>query len=66
LISAINRDDETTALEMVKLLVQHGADANRKFRWYDDEKMPAFSAIEWAIEKDRPEIASYLRSQPAE
>jgi hypothetical protein len=65
LISAINHDDRTKALQMVKLLVKYDADPNRSFMWFDDPNLPSFTPLTWAEANGKTEIAAYLRSQGA-
>lgn len=64
LISAINSHSEETGLALVQLLVEHGADVNRVFPWFGDDKV-AFSPLSWAVANGKSEIASYLRSKGA-
>jgi hypothetical protein len=65
LIAAINQEDRVVALELVRILVEHGADVNCLFRWYDDDRMPAFTPLTWAEANGKTEIAEYLRSKGA-
>lgn len=64
LIGAINNDDPQVSLEILKLLVEHGADINRVFPWGEDEKLH-FTPLSWAAFSGKHEIAEYLRSQGA-
>jgi hypothetical protein len=64
LIGATNREPEELALELVKLLVQHGAEINRVYPWYGDDKV-VFSPLSWAVANDKATIVDYLRSQGA-
>lgn len=64
LISAINRDEPSCALELVKLLVDHGADLNRFFPWFGDESF-GFTPLTFAEAHGKTEIAEYLRSKGA-
>src|SRR4029079_6975457 len=64
-IAAINLEDRSIAHRLVSLLVDHGADVNRKFLWYNDPKMPQFTPLTWAEAKGITEIAEYLRSKGA-
>jgi hypothetical protein len=63
LIDAINAKQNN--LELVKLLVEHGADVNRCWRFGDEEKGPLFNALSWAMNKGRTDIADYLRAHGA-
>src|SRR4029078_10658786 len=65
LIAAINLEDTSSAHRLVSLLVDHGADVNRKFLWYNDPKMPQFTPLTWAEAKGMTKIAGYLRSKGA-
>lgn len=61
LIGAITCDD----IDMVKLLVEHGADVNHLFLWLDDPNRP-FSPLSFAIERGASqEVIDFLRSQGA-
>jgi ankyrin repeat protein len=62
IISAINVDDEGAALELVKVLLDHGAEVNRVFPWFDDDNI-TFTPLSWAEAEDKAEIAHYLRSK---
>jgi uncharacterized protein len=62
LISAINREPEEFALQLVQLLVEHGAAVNREYTVFGD-KNNRFTALEWAAGK--PSVAEYLRSKGA-
>lgn len=62
IIGAINRDPEELGLKLVQLLVEHGADVNQTFLWFNDPDV-AFTPLEWA--QDKPSIAAYLRSKGA-
>ncbi len=64
LISAINRESEDVALQLVKLLVEHGADFDRVFPWFNDETL-TFTPLTWAIANGKTTIADYLRSKGA-
>jgi hypothetical protein len=64
LIAAINRKESGLALEFVKLLVEQGADLNRFFPWYGEEKV-GFSPLGWAVANEKTEIVDYLRSKGA-
>lgn len=64
LIGAINEEPGTVGLELVKLLVEHGADVNRVFPWFGDETV-AFSPLGWAEANGKTAIADYLRSKGA-
>lgn len=59
MISAINIEDEATALEFVKLLVDFGADVNQVYPWFNSDAI-SFTPLEYAGEKQ--EILAYLRS----
>jgi len=48
LFSAISRENEDEGLELVKLLIEHGADKNRVFHVYDDERLPAETPLTFA------------------
>lgn len=63
LLAAINprRGDEATSLELVRLLVEAGADVNREYDIYGD-KNNTFTALEFAEMHGRSAIAAYLRS----
>src|SRR5262245_15168608 len=63
LIGAINA--KSHSLELVKLLVEHGADVNRWWRFGDEERGPIFNALSWATDNEREDIAQYLRSKGA-
>jgi hypothetical protein len=63
LIGAINA--KNNQFELVKLLVEHGADVNRCWRFGDEEKGPRFNALSWAINSGREDIADYLRAHGA-
>ncbi len=63
LIGAIN--SETNSFEMVKDLVEHGAEINRCFRWGEEEDGFLFNALSWAIDSEKYDIAEYLRSHGA-
>src|SRR5262249_44595973 len=52
------------ALQFVKLLVEHGADVNRVFPWYDDWNV-TFTPLSWAETNEKTMIAEYLRSKGA-
>jgi len=49
-------------MQLIKLLVEHGADVNRLYDLYGD-KDNQFTALDWA--KDSPDIADYLRAHGA-
>jgi ankyrin repeat protein len=59
IIGAINRQPESVALRLVKLLVEHGAEVNKLFELYGD-KNKLFTALDWASSK--PAIAVYLKA----
>lgn len=61
LIAAINVEPDELALEFVKLLVEHGADINRSFPWFGDDKL-SFTPLSWAEMKEKKAIVAYLRS----
>ncbi len=63
LIDAINSDENS--FELVKLLVEHGADVNQSWRFGDEEHGPLFNALSWAINSGRQDIADYLRAHGA-
>jgi len=65
LISAINLEDATVALQLIRLLVEHGADVNREFLWYEDSKMPRFSPLTWAEASGKTEIADFVLQSAA-
>lgn len=63
--AAINRDteecDDDERLEIVKLLVKHGADINRVFNWIGDDSI-LFTPLSYAISSGKEQIAEYLKS----
>jgi len=63
LISAINADAHS--FDLVKLLVEHGADVNQVWRFGDEERGPLFNALSWAVNGDREDVAAYLRAHGA-
>lgn len=63
LIGAINA--KTNNFELVKLLVEHGADVNKCWRWGETENGFLFNALSWAINGEHHEIANYLKSRGA-
>jgi uncharacterized protein len=64
IIAAINRGDPAVAMELVQLLVEHGADINRHFPWFDSKNV-GYTPLAWAESNRKSEIASYLRSKGA-
>ena len=66
LITAINprRGDESVCLELVKLLVEAGADINRVYDIYGDPNN-TFTALESAEARGLNSVADYLRSKGA-
>lgn len=62
LFGAINREDEDEGLELVKLLIEHGADKNRVFHVYDEENLPAYTPLTFAERQGKEKIAVFLRS----
>ena len=60
LIAATNA--EQNSLELVKLLVEHGADINREYTWGGDDG-PLISAVTWAQMMGRQDIVDYLLSK---
>ncbi len=60
LIDAINA--EQNSLELVKLLVEHGADINREYPFGGDDG-PIFNAVSWAQVMGKQEIVDYLISK---
>ncbi len=65
LIGAINVKDPKTSFELVKLLVEHGADVNECWRFGDEKHGFLFNALSWAIDSEREDIANYLRTHGA-
>jgi hypothetical protein len=63
LIGALNAKENS--FELVKLLVEHGADVNQVWRFGDEEKGFLFNALSWAIDGGRHDIAAYLRAHGA-
>ena len=53
------------AFELVKLLVENGADINRWWYFGDPKKGMIFNALSWAIVNNRDDIADYLRARGA-
>jgi hypothetical protein len=64
LIAAINIESEELGLEFVKVLVEHGAEVNRVFPWFGDDKV-TFTPYTWALQNEKKEIADYLRFKGA-
>lgn len=60
LISAINA--EQNSLELVKLLVEHGADINREYPFGGDDG-PIYNAVSWAQVMGKQDIVDYLVSK---
>jgi hypothetical protein len=63
-IAAINVEPEESGLKFVKLLAEHGADVNRIFPWYGDDRI-SFSPLSWAEASGKTKIAAFLRSKGA-
>jgi hypothetical protein len=64
LIGAI-RNPEDIGLEIVKLLVDHGALLNECYFPFDDTTQPQINPLAWAMWHDKHQIADYLRSKGA-
>lgn len=62
LIGAMNC--ENASLELVQLLVSHGADVNQTYSVFGDEE-DRFSALSFALMHGKQEIADFLRSHGA-
>jgi hypothetical protein len=60
LICAINAPEHS--LEMVKLLVEHGADPNPLYFWQGDKELP-FTPYSHALAAGKMDVAEYLRSK---
>jgi uncharacterized protein len=63
LIGAINADANN--FELVKLLVEQGADVNLCWPLGEEQDGHLFNALSWAIDGEHKEIADYLRSHHA-
>jgi len=64
----LNQDSperEIKAFELVKLLVESGADVNRWWYFGDSKKGVIQNALSWAIVNGREDIADYLRAHGA-
>jgi ankyrin repeat protein len=61
LISAIQRPPPDD-MEIVKLLVEHGALVNECYHVYDDKKLAQLNPLWWAVGLEKTAIADYLRS----
>jgi ankyrin repeat protein len=62
LIAAVNLDDNS--LKIIELLVEYGADVNKCFPFGDDDG-PLMSPLEWAIDSEKEDIVSFLKSKGA-
>ena len=62
LIGTIKCDIVDRRLELMRALVEHGADVNRRYDLYGN-KDNQFTALDWA--ESQPEIAAYLREKGA-
>jgi ankyrin repeat protein len=56
---------EVTAFELVKLLVESGADVNRWWYFGDPKNAIVHNALSWATVNEREDIADYLRDHGA-
>ena len=61
LIGAINAN--TNSYDLVKLLVEQGANVNQVWRFGDEDRGPLFNALSWAVDSGREDIADYLRAR---
>lgn len=59
IVGAINHKDSQKRLELVSLLVEHGADVNQLYDYMGD-KNTRFTVLDWTEEKS--EVYAYLKS----
>lgn len=63
LIGAINA--KKNSFELVKLLVEHGADVNQWWHFGDEESGAIYNALSWAVDGERQDIVDYLQAHGA-